>query len=205
MRDQQRRGKCRRADHGRKAGKCLTHADPVEPQTKGWRGQHGTERKKTDEIAVDQAGPGERRRIHALLHHDVGHPAAGREQHAIAEDEPAERGCDGRESYPGTRKRASQSHQKRCTDPPEQPRRQIGADREEHRRYAEHGGKFRATGLEELLQRHQKNAERIDRAERQANNGGRRNSRTGPLSNANRSCRHEWRRSIRGKSAARSD
>ena len=99
MRDQYRRGKPRRADHGRQAGKCETHSDPVEPQAKSRCSQHGTERKKTDEIAVDQSRPGERRRIHALLHHDVGHPAAGSEQHAVAEDEPTQGGCDGRQGY----------------------------------------------------------------------------------------------------------
>jgi MFS transporter, OFA family, oxalate/formate antiporter len=73
-----------------------------------------------------------RHRIHALLHHDVGHPAAGSEQHAIAEDEPAQRGRNGRQGYPGRRKCAGQSHQKRCRDPPEQPRSQICTDREKH-------------------------------------------------------------------------
>src|SRR5262245_47833439 len=119
------------------------------------------------------------------MHHDVSHPAAGSEQHSITEDERGQRGCDGRQGYPRRRKCASESHQRRCADPTEQSGRKIGANREEHRRYAEHGSKLRAVRLQELLQRCHKNAECIDRAERKAHDGGGAERRPWPRANAN--------------------
>jgi hypothetical protein len=98
--DEQCRCKSHHPDHRRKTRKGLPHSDPVDTQAKGWRGQHGTKRKKAHEVAVDQPRPGGRAGIYALLHDDKGHAAAGGKQQSIAKDQPAQRRGNRRKGYP---------------------------------------------------------------------------------------------------------
>src|SRR6185295_6402435 len=190
MSDEQGCSKCRRRDHGREGGKRLTNSEPVKPEAISWCSQHGAEREKADEIAVDEARSGERNRIDALLHHDIGHAAASREQEPIAEDEPTKRGGDSRKGYANCRKCSCYGYKMWCGKPAEQQGAQIGANCKEHSRYAEHRRKISATRMNELLQWCQKDAEGIDRAKRQAQDGSGGEDRTAPRSRINLFPRH---------------
>jgi hypothetical protein len=72
-----------------------------------------------------------------------------------------------------------------CGKPAEQQGTQIGADCKEHSRYTEHRRKISAARMKELLQWCQKDAEGIDRAERQAQDASSGKGHSGPRLHAN--------------------
>src|SRR5262249_42248289 len=111
-------------------------------------------------------------------------------QQTVTEDERAERGGERRERYPNRRERTRENDQKGGGNDPEEPRRQVGTDGEEHRGYTKHRGKLGATGLKELLKRRQKHTECINRPQRKAHDGRCGERRRGPRTRADVGCRH---------------
>ena len=83
---------------------------------------------------------------------------------------------------------AGQCHQHRRAHAPEQPWREVGAHREEHRRNAEHGGEAGPPRLQQLLEWRDQHAECVDRAEWQAHHRGGGERRPGTRSNARLNC-----------------